>query len=358
MNLLIVAGGQGTKLWPLSRESKPKQFQQIIGDQTLFSYQVRTLLEAYSPRQIFVSTKKRYVQFVKEQAPEVLKENLIIEPDYQKNRGPGEGYAFLKLQELSKDEPFMLIQSDVIRTPEERFFDMIGLAEKLVKRDKKFITVGQKATYPDMGSDYLELGDSIESENDIEVFRINRFIKRLNDFKKTKELVRKFRVSTHCNHTCWYPSLILEDYKKYRPDWYRSLMQIKETFGRKNESELTDKIYSKMQEGMTEEVTIHSMKNGCLIMSPFKWRDIGSWGSISEFFSDDNGNYLDGNILNIDSKGVLIKGQQKKLIATLGVKDLVIVDTDDALLVTTKEKAGNVKEILDKLREKEKPKYF
>ncbi|MDQ6984794.1 MAG: hypothetical protein Q9M91_04225 [Candidatus Dojkabacteria bacterium] len=259
---------------------------------------------------------------------------------------------------LTDDEPFMLVQSDDFRVPEERFLDMIALAEKLVRRDKKFKTAGQKAIYPDMGSDYMELGDSIMNENNIEVFKVNRFINRLGDYKQTKELVEKYRVSTHCNHTCWYPSLLLNDYKKYKPNWYEDLMKIEATFGLENEDELTDKVYSEMEPGMTGEVISHSMKEGYVILTPFKWKDIGAWGSISEFFSADDGNYLDGDIINIDSKDVLIKGKKKKLIATLGLKDIVIVDTEDALLVTTKDRVGNIKKILDELKKRGMDEYL
>ncbi len=353
MKLLITAGGQGTKLWPMSREDKPKQFQNIIGNDSLFQYQVNTLLQAYSAEDIFVSTKRKYVKFIEQQSPQIKKKNIIIEPDYKKNRGPGEGYAFMKLLEQHSNEPVMIIQSDCLRKPEDKFLEMIATTQKLVVKTRKFITGGQKAMYPDMGSDYLDLGNKIKSEHNMEVYKINKFIDRLNDFKKTKNLIKNYRVSTHCNHMCWYPELILEAYQKFRPDWYESLVQIRETFGKTNEDKLTDKIYSQMAEGMTEEVTKHVMPDGYVIMLPYKWTDIGTWGSIYEYFNEDEPeeNYTDGNVISVESSGNVVKGEKSKLITVLGLKDVVIIDTKDTLFVTSKEKSGEVKKILEKLKE-------
>jgi len=148
MKFIVTAGGQGTKLWPYSTEDIPKQFQKIVGDESLFTYTINILLKRYSPEDIFVSTKKRYVGLGVAQAPRISVKNYILEPDIQKGRGPGEGFAFLRLSMLHPDEPFMVIQADCFRLPEDKFLDMIDYAEKLVKRDKKFITGGVKAVYP------------------------------------------------------------------------------------------------------------------------------------------------------------------------------------------------------------------
>ncbi|MEN9388980.1 MAG: hypothetical protein RLY61_64, partial [Candidatus Parcubacteria bacterium] len=121
MKFIVTAGGQGTKLWPLSRNSTPKQFQPITGNTSTFVQNIEVLLTRYSPSDIFISTKRKYVKHVLDQAPQISFNNLIIEPDHEKNRGPGEGYAFLKLSLIAPDDVFMLIQSDVVRLPHDNF---------------------------------------------------------------------------------------------------------------------------------------------------------------------------------------------------------------------------------------------
>lgn len=353
MKFIITAGGQGTKVWPLSREEKPKQFQEIIGDTTLFSYQIETLLKGYSTEDIFISTKHQYVKYVVEQAKDIKLQNIIVEPDFKKNRGPGEGYAILKLNELHANEPFMIVQSDCLRKPEERFLKMISVIEKLIIKDRKFITGGQKALTADMGSDYLMLGDKVKTQDGLEVFKIEKFIERLNDYKKTTELIENFHVSTHTNHNAWYTELFLNAYEKYRPDWFNALMQIRESFGKPGEKEITEKIYSEMQEGSTEEVTKYVFADGYVVLLPFKWTDIGTWGSIFDYFISNGGNYSDGDSIMIDTKSTLVKSKKGKIVATIGVEDLVIVDTDDVLLVCKKNRSGDVKEVLGELKKRD-----
>jgi mannose-1-phosphate guanylyltransferase len=351
MKFIITAGGQGTKLWPMSREKKPKQFQPIVGSTTLFRYQIDTLLKAYKPEDIFISTKEIYVDLVRKDATEIPEANIIVEPPYKKNRGPGEGYAILKLSVLHPNEPFMIIQSDCIRAPEDKFIEMIKAAEELVKRDRKFISAGQKAITPDMGSDYLKLGIKINVESNLDVYSVDEFVYRLGDYNKTKDLIHTYNVSTHCNHTCWYPDLMLQAYQKYKPDWYAALMEIKDSFGKPNEKELTDKIYSEMIEGPTEDVTKYVFKDGYIILTPFNWTDVGTWDSLHSYFANPTEVYGDGKVLNIDTANALVKGSKDKLIATIGLDNIVIVDTEDALLVCAKDKTGDIKKVLDKIKE-------
>lgn len=358
MKFIITAGGQGTKVWPMSRESKPKQFQNLVGDKTLYEYQIETLLRAYSVNNIFISTKKQYLHFIEKLSPGIPKQNIIVEPDFKKNRGPGEGYAFLKLAEAYPNEPFIIIQSDVLREPSDKFLEMLEEAERLQRKDRKFITVGQKAMKPTLGVDYMQLGDKIQTDSTIQVYKVDKFIERLSSYQETKELVENFNVSTHANHMCWYPELILEAYKEYRPDWYDSLMRIRDTFGTPNEEEETNKIYEQMAEGATEEVAKHVMPEGYLIIAPFRWTDIGTWGSIYDDLSKFGENYIDADVVTIDTNRTLIKGKKGKVIATLGVEDLVIVDTDDVLLVMRKEVSGDIKKILQNLKESGRQHYL
>src|SRR6218665_1400379 len=137
-----------------------------------------------------------------------------------------------------------------------------------------------------MGVDYLKLGKQIKSGG--EAFAIDEFLFRRTSLKETRELVENFHVVAHCNHTCWYPELMLEAYKEYRPDWYKALMEIKEALDKPGENEAIERIYATMEKGPTEEVTTHVMNSGkaMVILLPYKWTDVGTWGSVYEFFAD------------------------------------------------------------------------
>jgi mannose-1-phosphate guanylyltransferase len=361
MKLIVTAGGQGTKLWPYSRRSKPKQFQPVVGELSLYTETVQTLLKKHSPEDIFISTKRKFIKYISEQSPQIPLKNYIIEPDIAKDRGPAEGLAFLRLSMLHPDEPFFLVQADCVRTPDEAFLKVIEEANKLVRRDKKFTSGGLKATEPNMGVDYLQLGEKVHHEGGMEVYEVAEFLGRKPSYRETKELIENFHIVTHCNHSCWYPDLMLAAYKKYRPDWHAALIKIRDVIDRPGESEAIEEIYAGMEKGATEEVTKHVMKDGRIVLLPFKWTDIGTWGSVYDFFDNSNGdaNYEDGNVVAIESTGSLIKtSHEGKLIAVAGINDLIVVDTDDVLLVIPKDKIEKIKDIQKELAERGETTYL
>jgi len=352
MKFIIVAGGQGTKLWPLSREDKPKQFQPVVGEKSLFRQNVDALLKEFGPQDIFVSTKRKYVKFVVEDAPEIALENIIIEPNVAKNTGPATGFAVLKVSVKYPDEPFMIVQADCLRKPDAKFVNMIQVAEKLVQKKKKLITGGQKALYPDMGIDYLMLGDPVQSKSNIDIFKIQKFVPRLDSYEETEELISGFRIATHSNHYCWYPDLMLAAIKKYKPKWHKYLMEIKKVLGSKNEAGEVDKIYGAMEAGPFEDVTKNIFSESYIILNPFRWMDMGTWSVIHEYLAPNEQVYKDGDVLAIDSRNAFIKGKKDKLIATIGIDNLLIIDTDDALLVCPKSRAQEVKKVVEELKKR------
>lgn len=359
MKIIVTAGGQGTKMWPYSRQEKPKQFQPIIGDVSSYEQTIKTLLKEFTAEDIYISTKRKFIKYVSEQSPQIPLKNYIVEPDIAKDRGPGEGLAFVRLSLNHPEEPFFIVQADCIRDPEEGFLKMIRQAEKLVTKHKRLVTGGIKATEPTMGVDYLKLDGEVPEVP--EAYHIEEFLFRRGTLKETRELVSNFHVVMHCNHMCWYPGQMLEAYKKYRPDWYEALMKIKDAMDKPGEQEAIEEIYAGMEKGATEEVTTHVMNSGkaMVILLPYKWTDVGTWGSVYEFFEDGTGNYENGNVLTIDTKGSLIKTDNKsKLVAVAGVEDMIIVDTEDALLIIPKEQIDKIKQLQTALEERSATEYL
>lgn len=360
MKIIVTAGGQGTKMWPYSRQDKPKQFQPIIGEISSYEQNIRTLLKEYAPEDIYISTKRKFIKYVSEQSPQIPLKNYIIEPDIAKDRGPAEGLAFLKLSLLHPDEPFFLIQADLLREPESGLLETMKAAEALVTEHRRYITGGIKATMPNMGADYLQLGERIKGGK-TEAYSIDQFHYRRNNLAATRKLIENFHVVAHWNHLCWYAELMLEAYKQYRPDWYEGLMQIKEVLDKPGENEAIEKIYAGMEKGPTEEVTKHVMASGdaMAILLPFKLTDIGTWNAVYEFFEDGVGNYENGNVITVDTKGSLIKTScPGKVVAVAGMRDMIIVDTPDALLVVPKEDTDKIKEIQEILKERSETEYL
>jgi mannose-1-phosphate guanylyltransferase len=194
------------------------------------------------------------------------------------------------------------------------------------------------------------------------VYNIQAFLGRKSSYKETKEIIENFHIVTHCNHSCWYPGPMLEAYKQYRPDWYNALMKIKDVLDKPGEDAAIEAIYETMEKGPTEEVTRHIMAAGeaRIILLPFNWVDVGTWGSVYELFADGKENYFDGqHVVTVDTVGTLVKASNdRKLIAIAGIEDLVIVDTDDVLLIIPKNKIEKIKDIQAILNEQDKKEYL
>lgn len=346
-------------MWPYSRQDKPKQFQPIIGDISSYQHTIEVLLREFTPEDIYISTKRKFIKYVSEQSPQIPLKNYIVEPDVAKDRGPGEGLAFVRLSLSHPNEPFFIVQADCLREPAEGFLKMVREAEKLVVEHKKLVTGGIKATEPNMGVDYLKLGKQTNGNG--ESYYIDEFLFRRNNLRETRELVENFHVVAHCNHTCWYPDLMLEAYKKYRPDWHEALMKIRNVMDKPGENEAIEQIYAEMEKGPTEDVTTHVMNSGesMVILLPYKWTDVGTWGSVYEFFEDGVANYQDGNVISVETNGSLIKTSDKnKLIAVAGLKDMIVVDTEDVLLVIPKDDIDKIKEIQKVLESRSATEYL
>lgn len=361
MKILVTAGGQGTKMWPYSRQNQPKQFQPIIGDKSSYQAAVETLLTAYSPEDIFISTKQKFIKYISEQTPQIPLRNYIVEPDAAKDRGPGEGFAFMRLNMLYPEEPFFYVQADMIREPGDKFIEMIKAAEKVVTETGRYVTGGLKATEANMGADYLEIGESVDAGN-VEAYVIDKFHYRKETVRETRELIENFRVVTHWNHLCWYPGKVMDAYKRYRPDWYKALMRIQDVIDKPGEQEKIREIYETMEKGPTEDVTRNIMDSGeaVVLLLPFRNTDVGTWESVRKFSEDDSGNHLDGaHVVEVDASGTLVKTRSKgKLVAVAGVKDLIVVDSEDVLLVISRDNIDKIKDIQAQLTKQEKTDYL
>lgn len=356
MKFIIVAGGQGTKLWPLSTEAFPKQFQKVLFGDSSFSYNVKTLLSAYPAEDIFINTKKMYLPLATAQAPQIPLKNFIIEPDARVGRGPSDGLVFTYMSAKFPSEPMITIQADNFRKPEDKYLGMLADMDRLIRRDKKFITSGKKATYPTLGVDYLQLGNKVDVDSPLDFYEVNKFIYRSDDYATTKKLIEDFHVVIHVNHFAWYPDMFLDEYKKYRPDWHDSLMKIKDVI---DDEDKVAEIYSQMPKGVTEEITNHTIEESYAVLVPFDWIDFGAWNSVYELSAKDNEVVTSGNVIALDSKRSLIRcDNPDKLIATYGIENLVVVDTGSTLLILALEKSEKIKDILDEVKNKGLAKFL
>jgi len=345
---VIICGGFGTKIWPVSREHKPKHFLPLIGEKSLFQLNYEALRTHFKPEEIYISTNEDQVELAKKQKDEIPDENFILEPE-MRNQGPATGLiaAFL-FKKGFKDEPFMLVQADVLREPAEKFIKMMLDCDVIAKKEDKYITGGMKLDYPVMGVDYLIRGEKVSDEGSVEIYKVAKFIWRSSK-EQTEELVKQEGALVHTNHTCMTPANMLNMFKKYKPEWHKPLMDYI------NGEELQS-AYLKMPPGPIEDVTqlVHAAGESLVVELPFKWSDIGTFENLHEYLKQRDLYKVAENIVDLDGKDNFVKlDDANKIVALVGVDNLVVIDTGDVLLICDKRQSARVKEALKEVKKRE-----
>lgn len=344
---VIICGGFGTKLWPISREGKPKHFLKLINEKSLFELNYEALRMKFEPNEIYVSTNENQAALAKKIVPEIPAENYILEPE-MRNQGPATGLVAAVLYKKGfADEPFMIIQADVLREPVEGLIKMMEDCDSIARREDRYITGGFKPEYPIMGVDYLIKGERISGAEEVGIYKVAKFIWRSTK-EETQELIKQEGALVHTNHTCMTPRKMLKMLKKYKTEWYEPLMNIAN--GGDIETE-----FVKMPPGPIEDVTekVHVAGESIVVEQPFKWVDFGTFESLSRYLTE-KGLYKQAeNIVDLEGRDNFVwLDDPNKIVAMIGVENFVIADTGDALLICRKDLSGQVKEALNEVKKR------
>ncbi len=351
MKIVIICGGYGSKMWPASRQSKPKHFLPLVNGKSLFELNWESLRKKFKPEEIFLQTQDAQAKIAKALVPEILSQNIFIEPE-MKNQGVATGFSAAMFYRLNPDEPFMLIQVDDIREPEEKLFEMMDICDKLARETGKYITGGFKPDFAVTGNDWLIKGDRITKTDEVGVYKVEKFLWRGEGEKaklQAEEYLKQGKALLHTNHTCMTPRNFLEMFKKYKLEWYQPLMNI--ALGGDIETE-----FAKLPPGPLEDVTqlVHAAGESLVVEIPFDWIDFGTWENLSKYFDKKKWTKYDTDVIDIDSKNNLVRADKNKVVALIGVSDLVVVDTGDAILICREDQSGRVGEVVNVLKEKGK----
>jgi len=210
--------------------------------------------------------------------------------------------------------------------------------------------------YVELGSDLFKMGNKTNLDGSMEVYEVTEFINVVKErmtLEQVTEISNKFVVGTHTNHYTWKPKEFFEAVEKYRPDWKSVIDELKLTFGKENEAKLTSEIYKKFEPNRVEVLTTELIKEGKVmaITLPFNWSHITTWDDVYRYRLARNLPTLEGDAVEVDSSGNLVVSQTNKLVTLVGMKDMVVVDTDDAIFIAPRNMAGKIKEVTDKLAE-------
>jgi mannose-1-phosphate guanylyltransferase/mannose-6-phosphate isomerase len=342
MKALILAGGSGTRLWPASREAYPKQFLKLNGGKSLLQQTLERLLKIFSPQDILLLTSEQYEFLVLSEVNEISKDiadNILLEPA-RRNTAPaialGMKYCLERLR-ISPEEVLFVCPSDHIIKPVEKFVEYVKLAEK-VARQGYIVAFGIKPLYPETGYGYIK----ITGEDYGGYYLVERFTEK-PDFETAKRFLNEGNYFWNSGMFVFTIATMIEELKLYAPEIYQLFNQ-----------PLDDMIanFQKMPDISIDYAVMEKSKKVVAIPMDIYWNDIGSWDSLYDALDkDEKSNVIFGNVLAKDIEGCLVIGN-KRLIATVDLKDLIIVETDDAILITKRGSAQKVKHMVEELKAK------
>jgi mannose-1-phosphate guanylyltransferase len=344
---IIMAGGSGTRLWPLSRRHYPKQALKLVGQKTMFQYAVERIRPIFPPEQILVITQAMHAAILMEQVPELPAENFILEPE-GRGTAPAIGLAAIHLADHDPEAYMAILTADHFITETKRFCEVLAAAEKVAAG--RLVTLGIQPSFPSTGFGYIHQGPLVGEEKEFPFYAVERFTEK-PDLSTAQEMVDSEEYSWNSGMFVWQAKRILKEFKRQMPDFYSQLMEVKAALGTPEYSTVLEKVWSRV----TKETIDYGIMEGALqvVVIPINigWTDIGSWGSLFELLPKDaDDNVFVGPHIKIDTKNTLVFGD-KRLVAVMGVQDLVIIDTDDVVMVCSREREQDVKLLVELLQQ-------
>ena len=345
---VIIAGGSGTRFWPWSTKSKPKQLLKIFEEQTMIRHTVDRIKEIESPKNIFIIANKYLLDKMKNEIPELPTENFILEPS-AKNTAPAIGLCAIHLLKRDNNEVMAIYPSDHFISGQE-FKETILSAEKFAKKQPGLITIGIKPTYPATGYGYININNEIDSK--LNIYSVDRFVEKPNK-QKAKLLLEKGDNFWNSGIFVWSINSIMESIKKHMPDLYSLLIEIYEYIGNENYYEKLNLFWDKILAESIDYGILEKEKNIYLIPGKFIWSDLGNWKSLYDLLIENNQDVVKGNVFSIDSSNNLIISP-KRLTATIGLKNMIIINMNNTTLVMPIEESEKVKHIVSQLNNNKK----
>jgi len=358
MYAVIMAGGRGARFWPRSREKKPKHLLDILSEKTIIQETVDRIKQLIPPDNILVVTGKKHASTLIKQLPEIPSRNIIIEPE-GRNTAACIGFAALHICKMVPDDIMVVLPSDHAINDSQKFIDIIAAAAKVAAREDGLVTIGIKPSSIQTGFGYIEQANSFKHIAGEEVFHV-KSIREKPDFQQAKEFVQSGNFYWNSGMFIWKASIILKQIGRLLPDLYAGLMRINEALGSPREAVIVPRVYKKLASISIDYGVMEKVDNVFMIQGDFGWSDVGSWDALWEISPKDikdNAALGGSQAILEDSEGSLIYNP-RKLTALVGVKDLIIVETKDALLICKKGRSQDVKKIVDKLDSGKIKKYL
>lgn len=342
---VIMAGGRGERFWPKSRNSCPKQFLSLTKDgETMIQKTVNRLLPLVEKEDIFIVTNESYIPLVNKQLPDIPNENILAEP-CARNTAPCIALAAAVISKKYDDAVMLVLPSDHLIGYEDLYIGTLKKAVTAAMDGSNLVTIGITPTYPETGYGYINFGSEAGS-----AYEVERFVEK-PDLKTAEGYLASGKYLWNSGMFVWKVSSIKSNLKAFMPDIYEGAEKIGEAYGTDKFSDVLCREFTAFRSESVDFGIMEKADNIYTIPGSFGWDDVGNWLAVERINeTDEASNYIEGNVISINSKRSTICGG-KRLIASVGVEDIIVVDTDDAVLICSKKNTQDVKKVIAQLKE-------
>lgn len=356
MYAVLMAGGKGTRFWPKSRANRPKQLLNIIGEDTLLQATVNRIGSVIPPENMYVVIGKEIEDEVRKQLPRVPGNNILVEP-CARNTAPCIGLAAVTIQRRDPEGVMAVLPADHTIGHEERFLAALQAADQIAGEGPYIVTLGIVPTRPETGYGHIRKGKRFRDIDGLTICHVDQFVEK-PDRKRAKAYTESGEYLWNSGMFIWSVSTILENLRHYLPDLHEGLMDIAVSLGTEGKEKAIERVYESVPSMSIDYGVLEKAGDVVVIPCSFGWSDVGSWVSLGEVYQEDeNGNIVLCPFVGIDMKNSIVVAEQK-LVAAIGLENMIIVDTPDALLLCPKERAQEVKDIVERLQQEDLDEYI
>lgn len=351
MKAVIFAGGVGTRLWPLSRKKSPKQFEKIIGDKSTLQLAASRIQPDFAWEDIYVATGQAHMATVQAQLDQLPGHNIVGEPE-MRDVGPAVGLMTAILNKKSPDEAMVILWSDHLVKNEELFKKILRVAGSFIEKEKnKIIFVSQKPRFASENLGWIEYGDAVSKKDGIAFHAFVDF-----QYKPDRATAQKYFTSGHHAWNVGYfvttPAFLLTQYKRFAPNLYAGLTEIAQAWGKPTFQKRLDEIYPTLEKIHFDNAILEKLEveNALVVSEDIQWSDIGAWEALKEALQEaEDKNVTQGKVMLTDSKDSLVFNYTDQLVATIDLDEMLVVNTNDVVLVCKKSSVSKIKKLVESL---------
>jgi mannose-1-phosphate guanylyltransferase len=357
MYAIIIAGGSGTRLWPKSREASPKQLHSLITGKSMVQETIARIKKLIPPRDIFIVTNENYAYKIRAHLPQIPKDNYILEP-YPLGTAMAIGLAATRIAKIQPEANIVVLWADAhIENPDE-FLKSLRRAQRAAQISDGAI-LGINPTYPSTGYGYIRMGQQIKIDGKEDMaYKIESFIEKPN-YKTAVSFVKKWEYLWNTGISVWRVERFLTLFEKLLPKHYQALNQLEPYLEKIDNSKKIGAACKNLDPVTVDYAIYEKAKNLTVVPADLEWSDVGTWTALQELLKKKGEDNVirAKKFVEIGSRNCLVDGGER-LIALVGVEDLIIVDTDDVVLVTNRKNAAKVKDLINKMKEENLKEYL